>query len=86
LHELTHSITDPIIGGNIYSTDKKHDAVEKMVFLFDYYLLKKKAPEQLSAYLDFKIDNQHIDADSLEKMYQIPDEYLQKLHKIINEI
>lgn len=87
LHELTHSITDPIMGETISSTDKNHDTVEKMVFLFDYYLLERKAPEQLWEYLDFiKIDKQQINADELEEIYQKPDAYLQKIHKIINEI
>ncbi len=87
LHELTHVITDPIVGVAVSPVGEDHNIIENLVFLFDYYLLENLAPEQLPEYLDYiKIDDQQITNDKLEEIYEIKDEYKQKLHEIVDTI
>jgi len=51
LHEYTHQFTDKLISENIRMDDGTHDLSEKVVILFDYYLIKKLYKEDIDFYL-----------------------------------
>jgi len=53
LHECTHSVTDPMISGDIRMEDGSHDIAEYQVLCFDEYLIKALCPDLSGAYRDW---------------------------------
>ena len=53
LHECTHSVTDPMISGDIRMEDGSHDIAEYQVLCFDEYLIKALCPDLSEAYRDW---------------------------------
>lgn len=53
LHECTHSVTDPMISGEIRMEDGSHDIAEYQVLCFDEYLIKALCPDLSGAYRDW---------------------------------
>ena len=53
LHECTHPLTDPKLGNDIRMDDGSHDLAEYQVFLYDEFLIERKAPELLERYRDW---------------------------------
>lgn len=53
LHECTHSVTDPMMSGDIRMEDGSHDIAEYQVLCFDEYLIKALCPDLSGAYRDW---------------------------------
>ena len=53
LHECTHSVTDPLMNGEIRMADGSHDLAEYQVFCFDEYLIGELCPDLSAAYRDW---------------------------------
>ena len=53
LHECTHSVTDPMISGDIRMEDGSHDIAEYQVLCFDEYLIEALCPDLSGAYRDW---------------------------------
>lgn len=53
LHEYTHQFTDEIVSNKIRMDDGTHDLSEKVVILFDYYLVKNLCPREVDLYLNW---------------------------------
>ena len=53
LHECTHSVTDPMISGDIRMEDGSHDIAEYQVLCFDEYLIEALCPDLSRAYRDW---------------------------------
>ncbi len=53
LHECTHSVTDPMISGDIRMEDGSHDIAEYQVLCFDEYLIEALCPDLSGTYRDW---------------------------------
>ena len=53
LHECTHSVTDPMMSGDIRMEDGSHDIAEYQVLCFDEYLIEALCPDLSGAYRDW---------------------------------
>ena len=53
LHECTHSVTDPMMDGEIRMDDGSHDIAEYQVLCFDEYLIEALCPDLSGAYRDW---------------------------------
>ena len=53
LHECTHSVTDPMMDGEIRMDDGSHDIAEYQVLCFDEYLIDALCPELSGTYRDW---------------------------------
>lgn len=77
-HEITHQITDNMIGTIINMDDGSHDLSENIVIRVDYYWLKNK-----KAYLKWiakLIDSDELlSVDMFENIFKLPNEIVEKL-------
>lgn len=84
LHEFTHQITDWLLQTEIRMNDDSHDLTEKMVILFDYYIIKEIEPNLLDAYFQWFLTYITTTDDTLSEvefleLLSIPDSIRQQL-------
>lgn len=89
LHEYTHQFTDKLIVENIRMDDGTHDLSEKIVILFDYYLIKKLYREDTDSYLRWigslvNVDN--YDEKLFLSVFKINDDIKEKLLELLENI
>ena len=60
LHECTHSVTDPMMNGNILMADGSHDIAEYQVLCFDEYLIDALCPELSGTYRKW-VEQEYLD-------------------------
>jgi len=89
LHEYTHQFTNAMLDGEIRMDDGTHALSEKVVILFDYYLVKALNSQDLNSYLEwiemtlnigFRDENEFLSA------FQIKNNINEKLLGLINQI
>lgn len=80
VHECAHTISDPLIPGEILFADNTHDEAEGGSFLLGYRLLEKIEPTLLKAYCEF-FDLPTSQKEIIEA-YQIKEEVMQALINI----
>ena len=89
LHEYTHQFTDIMLGERIRMDDGTHSLSEKLVVLFDYYLIKKLYKQDIDSYLKWIETLLNIDC-SEEKVFlstfEINKEINEKLLELVNAI
>lgn len=89
LHEYTHQFTDALIGSSIQMSDGSHDLSEKLVILFDYYLIKALNKADIEAYLAWlaKIgENEAVSELEFLSFFKIPEALNNTLLSLVEEI
>lgn len=91
LHEYTHQFTDRMIQQEISMEDGSHAFSEKVVLLFDYYLIKTLCPEDLEDYLCFMSliitgKEAHISEELLFSAVELPVQWHDKLQQLVRDI
>ena len=91
LHEFTHQFTDPLLATDINMKDGSHDLSEKVVILFDYYLIEALDKSDIASYfiwLAQNSGNENITIDNTQflSIFKIPDSLNSVLISMINNI
>lgn len=89
LHEYTHQFTDEFVSENIRVDDGTHDIAEKVVILFDYYLIKKLNKEDTDSYLKWigklaNVDN--CDETLFLSIFKIDDNIKKNLLELLEKL
>lgn len=91
LHEYTHSFTDALIGSDINMKDGSHDLSEKVVILFDYYLIKALNNVETQAYIAWLEKNSDDKGETISEsqflsIYKISDSLNNTLLALVQDI
>lgn len=91
LHENTHQFTDALLQQNIRMDDGTHLFSEKVVLVFDYYLIKALCSEDLEGYLRFlspeaESEGSIMTEEALLSAFELPDSWHEKLQQLVEDI
>lgn len=91
LHENTHQFTDGMLQQNISMDDGTHLFSEKVVMVFDYYLIKALCPEDLEGYLRFlsqvaENEGSIMTEETFLSAFELPDSWHERLQQLVKDI
>ncbi len=91
LHEATHQFTDKLLNSNIRMDDGTHNLSEKIVMLFDYYMLEKINDDMVKDYISwvlkiYNLEEQGIGKDEFIDMHKVNKQLNDCIMELLNKI